>query len=67
MLKLLNSLSGLITHYAGLRNSLSDAHGKGNLSQQASELIAELSINTSATLSTILIRQSNQTVENKNE
>jgi len=67
MLKLLNSLSGLITHYAGLRNSLSDAHGKGNLSQQASELIAELSINTSAALSTILIRQFNQIVENKNE
>ena len=67
VLKLLNSLSGLITHYAGLRNSLSDAHGKGNLSQQASELIAELSINTSATLSTILIRQFNQIVENKNE
>ncbi len=67
MLKLLNSLSGIITHYAGLRNSLSDAHGKGNLSQQASELIAELSINTSATLSTILIRQFNQIVENKNE
>jgi len=67
MLNLLNSLSGLITHYAGLRNSLSDAHGKGNLSQQASELIAELSINTSATLSTILIRQFNQLVENKND
>lgn len=67
MLNLMNSLSGLITHYAGLRNSLSDAHGKGNLSQQASELIAELSINTSATLSTILIRQFNQIVENKNE
>jgi len=67
MLNLLNSLSGLIFHYAGLRNSLSDAHGRGNLSQQASELIAELSINTSATLSTILIRQFNHLVENKNE
>lgn len=67
MLNLLNALSGLIYHYAGLRNSLSDAHGKGNLSQQAAELIAELSINTSATLSTILIRQFNQIVENKNE
>lgn len=63
VLILLNSLSGLINHYAGLRNSLSDAHGKGNLSQQASELISELAINTSATLSTFLIRQYNQISE----
>lgn len=66
-LNLLNALSGLTIHYSGLRNSLSDAHGRGNLSQQASELVAELSINTSATLSTILIRQFNRISENKNE
>jgi hypothetical protein len=64
---LLNSLSGLTFHYASMRNSLSDAHGRGNLSQQASEIIAELAINTSATLSTTLIRQFVQVYEGKNE
>ena len=59
-LALMNSISGLITNLAALRNALSDAHGRGNLSPQASELFAELAINTTATLSTTLIRQFNQ-------
>jgi hypothetical protein len=66
-LNLLNSISGLMVHYAGLRNSLSDAHGRGNLSQQASELISELAINNAATLSTMLIRQFNKRYEVSNE
>jgi len=58
--RLINSMQGIVSHFAGLRNSLSDAHGRGNLSQQASEIIAELAINISSTLATILIRQFNK-------
>jgi len=65
-IQLLNSIFGLVSQFGGLRNSLSDAHGRGNSSQQVSELIAELAINTSATLSTTLIRQFNQISEVKN-
>jgi hypothetical protein len=59
-LTLVNAISGLITQLAGLRNSLGDAHGKGTLSPEVSECIAELAINTSSTLSTIIIRRFNQ-------
>ncbi len=57
---ILNSLGGLIIQFGGIRNALGDAHGRGNMSKQASELVAELSINTSSTLSTSLIRQLNK-------
>jgi len=65
--KLINSLQGMVSHFAGLRNSLSDAHGRGNLSQQASEIIAELAINISSSLTTILIRQFNKIYRHKDE
>ncbi len=54
---LLNSLSGLIGHLGSMRNALSDAHGKGNLHQKASEDLAELAINTASTMSTFIIRR----------
>jgi hypothetical protein len=62
-LYLLNSISGLISQYAALRNALSDAHGRGNLSPQTSELISELALNITATFSTMLIRQFNKVNE----
>jgi HEPN domain-containing protein len=66
-LTLLNSISGLSTNLGGLRNSLSDAHGRGNLDKSASEIIAELAINTASTFSTTLIRRFNQIHGNKDE
>ncbi len=57
---LVNALSGLIVQLGGLRNSLGDAHGKGVLSPEVSECIAELAINTASTVSTIIIRRFNQ-------
>lgn len=57
---LLNALTGVVVQLGGLRNSLSDAHGRGMYSQDVSETIAELALNTSATLSTIIVRRYNQ-------
>jgi len=59
-LTLVNVLTGLVTQLGGLRNALGDAHGKGILSTEVSECIAELAINTASTLSTIIIRRFNQ-------
>lgn len=53
---LINSLAGVVTNLGGLRNTLSDAHGKSNFSPTASESIAELAINTASALSTFVIR-----------
>jgi hypothetical protein len=64
---LVNSLSGVVGHLGSLRNSFSDAHGRGNLSQIASGLLAELAINASATLSTMLVRQYSRIIEEENE
>lgn len=65
--KLLNSLSGVVTHLGGLRNALGDAHGKGIFQPEVSENIAELAINTTSTFSTVIIRRFNQIKENSNE
>jgi len=64
---LLNSLSGVVTHLGGLRNALSDAHGKGKIPPEASESIAELAINVASSLSTAIIRRFNQIKGDKNE
>jgi len=64
---LANSLSGLINHIGGLRNSLSNAHGKGLIPPEVSESIAEFSINLSSTLSTLIIRRYNQIEKEKDE
>ncbi len=66
-INLLNSLTGVIMHISGLRNALSDAHGKGVISLEVSESIAELSINTASTISTIIVRRYNQIKEEENE
>ena len=55
--KLVNVLHATVTAIGGLRNSLGDAHGKGTIPPEISENIAELSINTCATLSTMIIRR----------
>lgn len=57
---LMNTLSGVVTNLGGLRNTLGDAHGKGTLTPDTSEGIAELAINTASTLSTAIIRRFNQ-------
>ncbi len=63
MLDLMNSLSGVVTHLGGLRNTLGDAHGKGIIPPNVSENIAELAINIASTLSTAIIRRFNQIKE----
>lgn len=60
VLTLMNSLSGVVSHLGGLRNTLGDAHGKGSVSPSTSESIAELAINVSSSLSTLIIRRFNQ-------
>ncbi len=63
--KLLNSLSGVVLNLGGLRNVLSDAHGKGKCPPKVSENIAEIAINVSSILSTAIIRRYNQIKEGK--
>lgn len=57
MENLMNALSGVVSHLGGLRNRLSDAHGKGKFPPAVSETIAELCINIASTLSTAIIRR----------
>lgn len=52
----LNSLHGLVTNIGSIRNTLSDAHGRGNYPPQVSEAIAELALNSAATVATFAIR-----------
>jgi hypothetical protein len=59
-LTLMNTLTGVIRHLGGLRNTLGDAHGRGVSPPEVSEAIAELAINTASTLSTMIIRRFNQ-------
>lgn len=54
LLQLTNNIHGLVSTFGSLRNSLSDAHGRGNLSGVAQEYFAELAVNISSTLSTLL-------------
>jgi len=53
---LLNSLSGVVSQIGAMRNSLSDAHGKGKYSPEVSESFSELALNTAATVATFAIR-----------
>jgi len=57
---LLNALSGVMNHLGGMRNTLSDAHGKGSSRPDVSAGIAELAINVASTLSTMIIRRFRQ-------
>lgn len=56
IVQLLNSLGGVVAQLGGVRNALSDAHGRGIKPPIVQEYVAELSMNTSATLSTVIIR-----------
>jgi len=53
----IGSLTGAISGIAGIRNDLSDAHGKGLISPEVYESYAELSMNISGSISTFLIRR----------
>jgi hypothetical protein len=53
---LLNVLSGVVSGLGRLRNELGDAHGKGESLPVVTEMTAELSLNTAATLATAVIR-----------
>ncbi len=53
---LLNVLSGVVSGLGRLRNELGDAHGKGEYLPVVTEMTAELSLNTAATLATAVIR-----------
>lgn len=57
---LLNALAGVVLHLGALRNALGDAHGRDSRSPAASEAIAELALNTSATIATTAVRRLNQ-------
>lgn len=63
---LISSLTGIMIHLGGLRNELSDVHRKGVLKIDVSENIAGFALNTSATLSTFIIRRYNQ-IKTKNK
>jgi len=58
--QLINTMAGLVSSFGNLRNALSDAHGRGNISNDVQEYIAELALNTSATLSTFFVRRFNE-------
>jgi hypothetical protein len=53
---LLNSLHGAVTQVGAMRNVLSDAHGRGQLPPHVSEAMAELALNSVATVATFAIR-----------
>jgi hypothetical protein len=53
---LLNSLHGAVTQIGAMRNALSDAHGRGQLPSDVSEAMAELALNSAATVATFAIR-----------
>jgi len=53
----LNALNGLIISLSGMRSALGDAHGKGKYPPYTSASIAELSINVSCSLATVIIRR----------
>lgn len=64
---LLNSLTGVVIHLGGLRNSLGDAHGRGLIRPEISESIAEIALNTASTLATMIVRRFNQLGSEINE
>lgn len=55
--QLIGNVSGAVTSLGGLRNDLSDAHGKGLLSTEVYDSYAELAVNLSATISLFVIRR----------
>lgn len=61
--KLIGTLSGAVSHLGGVRNNLSDSHGRGSEYPDVSFSIAELAINSSATVATFVVRRTNQILE----
>ncbi len=57
VLRLLNALSGVVSNLGAMGNILGDRHGKGDITPSTSECIAEVSLNTAATISTMIIRK----------
>ena len=64
---LMNALFAVISELGRVRNALGDAHGKGTVPPSVSETISELAINTSATLSTAIMRRFSQMKEQADE
>lgn len=58
--ELMTNINGVVISLGKMRNSFGDAHGKGIYPPDVSASMAELSINTSSTLSTVIIRRLNQ-------
>jgi hypothetical protein len=54
---LIGTLSGAVLHLGGMRNQISDAHGKGEVSPEVPYMLAELAINSASTLATLLVRR----------
>jgi len=65
ILDLLNALYGVVSGLGRLRNELGDAHGKGESLPVVTEMMAELSLNTAATLATAVIRRYAELKEDK--
>jgi len=65
--QLIGNISGAVTSLGGLRNDLSDAHGKGILTTEVYDSYAELAVNLSATISLFVIRryQENELMKGK--
>lgn len=57
---LVGSLSGTVSHLGRMRNVLGDVHGKGLIPVEVSEALAELAINASATIATVIVRRHRQ-------
>ncbi|MBI5694970.1 MAG: abortive infection family protein [Nitrospirae bacterium] len=55
--QVIGSTAGAVAGLAGMRNDLSDAHGKGLITPELEESYAELALNLSATMSTFVIRR----------
>lgn len=64
VIALVGSLTGAISSLGSMRNALSDSHGRGLIPVEVSEALAELAINSSASIATVIIRRYKQlTVE----
>jgi len=57
VVNLVNALGGVVIQLGGLRNALSDAHGRGLQPPVVSQATAELCLNTAMTLATALVRR----------
>lgn len=57
LVNLLGSISGCVSALGGLRNEISDAHGKGLISASVYDSYAELSLNLSASICLFIIRR----------